>query len=172
MTREAFNVGKKGTGDLFEQIPYNVVGYHVRTTASSGAGTSEAGYVRVDNIPMRNGYSYMVMCPVVNINPTVASSAAPTTTFATIRVNASGTATTASLQVALMRMQQEQTAQTDVAPMFGSYEATADGVLSVLISCARVGGSGTVGIFGSAGNPFYIYVYEMGKSVPDSGTDL
>lgn len=165
--RDAFTVGKKGSSGAFESLPYDIVGYHRRTTALTGA-TAEVGYVRIDNVPMRNGYTYLAFVPTINLS----QSAATNIVRSRIRVNASGTATTASLQIGAARFNQENASFTNIAPMMGLYTATADGSLSVIVTVLRDSGAGTVGIFASAADYFDLFIWEVGTTVADTGTDL
>lgn len=165
--RDAFPPGMRGNSAKWESLPYDVVGYHRRTTALTGA-SSEVGYVRIDNVPMRDGFLYLFVVPALNLS----ESAATNIPRANIRVNASGTATTSSGIMGYARFNQENASFTNVAAMMGAYNATADGSLSVLVSVVRDSGAGTVGIFASSTNPFDLIVLEVGQSLGSSGTDL
>jgi hypothetical protein len=167
--REEFFVGRRGSSAVFESLPYDEVGYHRRTSAITGVTTTETGYVRVDNVPMRDGYTYLVILPVVNVVP----SAVDNVGRVNIRANASGTATTSSLIIGSCREGNATSASfTNYGPAIGFYRSTADGSLSVLVSIVRQSGAGSVGIFASSTDPFDILVYELGASIADSGTDI
>jgi hypothetical protein len=106
--------------------------------------------------------------PALNLS----ESAATNIVTSNIRVNASGTATTSSGIYGYARFNQENASSTNVAAMMGTYNATADGALSVLVTVLRASGAGTVGIFASSTNPFDLCVYETGTAPADTGTDL
>lgn len=167
--RDAFTVGLRGSSAVWESLPYDEVGYHRRTSSISGVAGTETSYVRIDNIPARNGYTYLVILPTVNIVP----SAVDNVGRVNMRLSASGTATTSSTVIGSVREGNATSASnTNYGPGIGFYRAVADGSLSVLVSIIRASGAGTVGIFGSSGDPFDILMYELGASVADSGTDL
>lgn len=153
---------------LPDDQPKGVIAKHTRITAISGIGTTETGYMRIDAIPVRAGYTYEIVVPRVNIT----ASAVGTIGYARLRVSTSGTAGTASATVGFYRNSQPTNASsTNTNGMVGSFEATATGSLSVLLSVQLVN-TGTVGLHGSGTEPCWMYVKEIGLTPADTGVDI
>lgn len=154
-----------GTGKL--------VGKHTRNAAAlSGVGATEIGFIRIDNIPVKAGYSYEVVAPRCIMTTT------STTTLgcARIRGSQSGVATVSSTQLEGAELRPGVAIDTSSVPeqaMIGYWDATASGLLSIIVTLQRVAGSGTVGLY-SALNTVVIpvRVKEVGPTPADSGTDL
>lgn len=156
------------------QLPQNLIAWHSRDSGGAITGiTTETGFIRIDGIAIRNGYHYLFDVPQVNLT----ASATSIIGLCRLRFNLSGNATTASSLLpygGFWRDNQnvDATTNTNVNGFRGMYHASADGTLSVLWSLVRISGSGSVGLFASAGNPATLFVYEMGLYPAVSGVDI
>lgn len=161
------------SGNYFypSDLPIGVVGYHERLTAVAatgpGIGTTETPIFRL-NVPCRAGYSYLVICPRVNITV----SAAAVIGRARIRASTSGNATITDLDIATKRTRQDETSNTDIDAMIGIFAASVTGTLSLIQTVQRAGASGTVGMFASAAEINSMTVIEFDGAPASSGTDL
>lgn len=152
-----------------DDLPKGVIAQYARTSAITGVTTTETGYVRIDNIPIRAGYRYAVLVPVCNIT----ADATDRIGRARLRASTSGNATTASTVIGQTRNSQPtDVSQTNITPLHGTYDATTTGTLSVLWSVVRAGAVGSVGLYGAPTEPADIYVSEIGLTPAASGTDI
>jgi hypothetical protein len=93
-------------------LPKGTLAKHIRTSVVTGVAATETGVQRIDAIPVRNGYTYKVVCPRVNI--TVSSATTPSSVgLAKLRGSTSGAATIASAILAGYREGQSDASQTD-----------------------------------------------------------
>lgn len=154
----------------FRTAGQGVLAAHKRETAISGVGATEVGFIRIDNIPVRNGYDYEIICTPINITTSTITSAVGMTR---VRASTSGSATTSSTSIGYQRMDQTvSTSQTNVTNIIAMFTATADGTASFLITVARVLGAGTVGLFASAGDYVKMTVKETGPTPAATGVDV
>lgn len=167
-----WTAGQDLTAEVLNIVPRGRIANHIRTGSSvSGVGATETGFIRIDGIPVRDGYSYEVCCPRC-----VCSTTAFATTSSVIRLRGSvtGAATITSPQLDGGEMRPSfatDNANTPELPIIGYYDATADGTLSVILTVTRTVGAGTVGLFaGSLRIP--LTVSEVGFTPADSGVDL
>jgi hypothetical protein len=163
--------GQSGNFFFPSDLPIGVVGYHERLTAVAatgpGIGTTETPIFRL-NVPCRAGFSYLVICPRVNITV----SAAGVIGRARIRASTTGNATITYLDIGTKRTRQDETSNTDIDMMIGYFQASSDGTLSLIQTVHRVGASGTVGMFGSSVEVNSMIVIELDGAPASSGTDL
>lgn len=153
-------------------MPRGLIARHTRGTAGALSGvTTETGFIRLDSIPVRSGYSYRVVVPRCNITV----SATTASGVARLRGSTSGTATTASTQLDSGEVRSATpvtTSSTDVKPLIGYWHSTVNGTLSVLWSVARDSAAGSVGLYATTGQPTGMFVEEVGLTPADAGTDL
>lgn len=144
----------------------DVIAYGNRGSNSSGF-TAEAGVMRLDNIPIRNGRRYLIMAPPIHIFSTVAND----DVGASLHYTTDGTAATTSSTTLHTDISKVSGASVDrggtVAP-FGILTGPADAVLSVLLSALRVNGGGTCNLLASMS----VLVIAYGDAVSDTGVDL
>lgn len=164
-----------GNPTYLTDLPKGLVAWHSRDSAGSitGITTTETGFVRIDGIVVRNGYHYLFDVPQVNLS----ASATSIIGLCRLRYSTSGNATTSSSQMpygGFWRDNQnvDSVTNTNVNGFRGMYHASADGTLSVIWTLLRISGSGSVGLFASAGNPATLFVYEMGLFPATSGVDI
>lgn len=165
-----------GNPTYLTDLPKGLVAWHSRDSAGAitGVGGTETGVLRIDGIPIRNGYHYEFVSPQVNVN----LSAGDATAIGTVRLrfSTSGNATIASGQMPYggfyRTSQPTSNANTNIFNMVGEYHASADGTLSVILTVIRTAGTSTVGVFASAANPCSLFVYERSLFPATSGVDL
>lgn len=172
-TQKTFITHNSGTA--WSQIdpplgPQGVIARADRTTSSSTT-TTEVGVLRLDNIPIKAGRFYKVCVAGIILNSTVAGDLLE----ARIRGNTAGVATTGSTQFGSMADSSHSASGSQkVQPVQAMYPIPGgDVTLSVLLSIARVTGTGTVGIPVTA--PQYnidMWVEDLGIAPSDTGTDI
>lgn len=173
MAGVTFLTGQRLTADLLNQIPKGQVAFWQRgvTGSVTAVGATETGFVRLDGIAVRNGYTYRVEVPRTIMTLT------NTTTGAAMRLRGtqSGNATAASTLLDGGEIRIDSTTDTSnplEAPLVGRWRCTADGTLSVIVTVARISGAGSAGVFASSGNVVSTFVDEIGVTPTASGTDL
>lgn len=168
MSYRITNAGAKTFAGDINAKPDGEIARHTRDSAITGA-TAEVGYVRIDNIPIKAGNTYLVVCPSVNASV----SATGTIPRVDIRANDSGVATTSSSRIGYMRTDQASSASfTNVGPAVGVFRSSTTGSLSVIVTVSRASGGGTVGIFASTGEVFTMSVIDQGGTPADTGIDI
>lgn len=153
--------------------PAGLIKKHLRGTGGSISGiTTETGYVRIDSIPIRNGYTYEVIAPRVCMTVSALSTV---TAVSRLRGSTSGAATTSSTLLDGGEIRDSGAIDTSNVPeqvLIGYWDATATGTLSVIWTVARASTSGSVGLFASSANVAPLLIKEIGVTPADSGTDL
>jgi hypothetical protein len=141
-----------------------------RRTTNVTATTTEAGVLRVDNIPILANYAYKIWTsPLFFVG-----SAAADVNAAILRTNTAGVATTASTQLHEVQI---QTTNTTHPPIMGSivvpYISAVAQTLSVLLTVARMsGGTGTAALNAGAVGNIELVIECMGLDPGDSGVVL
>lgn len=148
-----------------------VVARAVRTSAKTPI-TTESGYLRLDDIPVKAGYVYKVYTSNLTLDSTVDNEIGA----ARIRVVQSATtgtaATTSSTQIGMMRTFQDANANTSLDPLITDYFPSSDGYLSVILTGQRVTALGTFQFFASATEPCHLIVECIGTDPGDTGVSL
>lgn len=150
--------------------PQGIIARHSRSATSlTGVTTTETGFIRMDGIAIRNGYTYEVIVArtVITVSATTVLGAAR------LRGSTSGNATIAS---ALLDGGEYRpgvavdTSNVPEGPFMAYFYSTTNGTLSVLLSVIRVTAAGSVGMY--SGVPIPMIVKEIGGTPTDAGTDL
>lgn len=141
-----------------------------RETDSTATAGTEIGVLRLDGYPITNGYIYEIC-----IGPLLlASSVANDTVLVPIRVSTSGNATTSSTRIQgivdTVLNAASAIQRTKMASVI--YPATVTGMLSVLMSIQRIGGTGNVYIEASNVSPIQMWIRNGGIDPGDTGTEL
>lgn len=140
---------------------------------SNKSFTTETGYVRIDNVAMIGGHSYVVIA--ANLRISLAGTVAATDHYrANIRYDDTGTAaTTTSTEIGRSEMTcGASTASNDtLAPVIAMVNPSVDVLGSFLLTIARTAGAATVSM--QADSPgINIVVIDLGESVTDTGVDI
>lgn len=171
----SFFAGDVLTAAQLNALPLGIVARHARGLAGSASavGATETGFIRVDGVSIRNGYSYEVTVPrtIMSFSATSAASA-----VIRLRGSTSGNATTASAQLdggeVRVDAYTNSTSFSPEVPLIGFFHSTTTGTLSVLVTFARTDGTSTLTYFASTGALIPVIVKEIGLTPTDSGTDL
>lgn len=138
-----------------------------RVSNSSVSTTTEIAVLRLDDIPIFNGRAYSIYTTSLALNSTVASDVIT----ARIRITTDGsTPGIASTQIGLG--QEEMGAFAPAQPIIAEHYPGAAQTLSVLLTVARLSGTGNVTILGSAQFPISLIVTDLGVDPGDIGVDL
>lgn len=152
--------------------PQGLIAQYKRITSSgSAAGATEIGFVNMNGIPVRAGYSYKVTwCRAI---PSWVTSS--TGAILRIRGNQSGTAVVGSTQLEGgegRTLDSSSASLGEEQNIIGVWECTSSGTLSLWFGFLRGAGSGTVNLFGSSSAFSKFLVEEIGQTQTNSGTDL
>lgn len=148
--------------------PAGIIARGKRITTSSST-TSEIGVLRLDNIALLAGRSYKIWTSPLIIESTVAND----TAAATVRVSNSGIATVASTLLDEIQTTIPSIVHPPVLPLdCEPYIPATNETLSVLLSVARLSGTGNVSLVTNTGIPITMVVEDMGVDPGDTGVDL
>lgn len=162
-----FAAGQRITAARLNALPKGIIARGQRTTSSSST-TTEVGVLRIDGVPVVAGRSYKVWTSPLAVH----SSAANDVVRARIRINAAGTATTSSTQLAITQDIVPNTAHPPAPGISGRYDPGSSGTLSVLLTVGRQTGTGNVDILSGAGLEIELVVEDIGLAVGDTGVDI
>jgi hypothetical protein len=143
----------------------------VRTTAKTPI-TTEAGYLRIDDIPVKAGFHYRVITSNLTLDSTVDGEVGAARVRVVQSASPGTAATTSSTQIGMMRDYQDANAQAALTPLVADYFAASDGYLSVLLTAQRVTALGTFQVFASATEPCNLIVECVGTDPGDTGVLL
>lgn len=150
-------------------VPANgtVIAYGNRQSDKTFTGT-EVGVLRLDNVPMRTGYRYLIMSSSLRIGCSSGE-----TGKANLRYSTSGSAGTSDTLLTAV----EANANTAFTPvqspaLIVSFTPGANVTFSCLITLLRSGGSSNVTMTGSATQPIELYVLVAGPDPTDTGVDI
>jgi hypothetical protein len=136
--------------------------------SNSTAASAETSVLRLDNVPMVSGRIYEIRTNPLTADCTVNGD----TCRLLIRINTSGTATTASTNLAIAQVRLADNAVGEVVLVGLLYNPGANVTASILLSHSRAAGTGNVNVNGSAVLPIQLMVIDHGPDPTDSGVDL
>lgn len=163
----SIEVGDKWTADVVATLPASIVYYGNRNTASSTtSGTTEMSILRLDNMVLKAGYTYLAVC--FGIRATVTT---VTDHFkVTLKYNSAGTATTSSTEIG--RVENTAASTNSYPPIFGWISpGSTTSAASLLLSVIRTSGAGTFVTNNDTGG-LWIAIFDCGIVVSDTGVDL
>ena len=140
-----------------------------RTTATAAITTTETGVIRLDDVPVRNGYCYEITVDNINIDTSVANDIGIVRMRYVFAASAGSTATTTSTQLNTWRNTIDDATNSNVLPWVNHYFATADGFLSILFSLQRQAGTGNLIWFCSATDVCNVVVKDIGSDPGNTG---
>lgn len=154
--------------DKDSPLPLGVLMWGNRTSNSTTT-TTEVGVLRLDDQPVYLGRWYTIGCG----NLVLGSSVANDDVAARIRITTDGsTPSTSSTQIAGIQQRILNTTNLPELPQTTVYVPTADEILSVLLTVARVAGTGNASIISNSSHPINLFIIDMGPAPGDSGTDI
>jgi hypothetical protein len=143
-----------------------------RITATGNITTTETPVLRLDNIPVRAGKIYQINTSGINIDTDTANAIGTMKMRIAYAVGTGTLATISSPQFGQMRNTVDDIVSSNIIPLSGFYIASADGYISILLACQRVGGSGNLVVF-CASNEILDLVVQFGGADPgDTGVVL
>lgn len=143
---------------------YQSVLYWAQRTTTSTSTTTEQGVLRLDSMDLMAGRSYRIWTSPLNLLSSVTNDIVS----AIFRANTAGTATTSSTQIASVA-QKTDSSHPPAVCMDILYQTSSAVTVSLLLSVARLAGTGNASIFGSLTE---IYVADLGPSLTDTGVDI
>jgi hypothetical protein len=150
-------------------LPQGVIARGNRTSNSTAtSGTTEQGVLRVDSIPVYAGRLYRIWTGPIIIDGSVANDAVRMV----VRASTSGSATTASTQLAIAQGVVSNIALPECFEIDIPYAPASDGTLSVLMSIVRQSGTGVFQALGASTIPINLVVSDEGLDPGDTGTDI
>lgn len=170
MAQKDLLAGLRWTSGLADgAFPRGVVARGERTSTKVITNT-EAGFHRIDAVPIYSGRSYMVMAHGLRVSVT---GTFPDHYAFRCRYSTSGAATTSSTEIGRSELTVAATGALDNASaLFGFVEPNADVTGSFIFTVIRSAGSGTSPTLQVDGGSIYFRVVDLGIAVPSSGTDL
>lgn len=140
-----------------------------RRESNSTTTTTEQGVMTLDDIPITAGRRYLIETSALLLDGSIANDVIR----AVIRYTTDGSTPTTSSTILCL----DQDIQPNVSFPIGAspsstYAPVSDETLSLLLSVARVTGTGTVGMLGGSTTPIEVLVWDLGTDIGDSGTDI
>lgn len=164
--RTDLKYGKIYDGTQWVPETGTILAYGERTSDKVYSGT-EVGVLRLDSVPIFNGYRYIICTSVLDL----AESTSGDTGQAFLRFRTDGTAAGTSdtvLQTADVNANSSFVPRNS-ATFAEPYVAGANGTLSVLLSLGRSGGSGNITMLGAATRPIRLFIVQGGKDPGNTG---
>lgn len=160
-------------GEIADPGQYNedtkkLIAYGARTTSST-ATTTEQEVLRVDGVDLKSGKRYEFKTNTVQPVSSVAND------YVAIKLRyATGGATATSSSTALVVSQLRITGASgnETSQAVATYAPASDEELSLILTVARVSGSGNVTITGASTNPIELMVIDLGTDPGNTGVSL
>jgi len=170
MTVQTFLAGQTPTADEINvAVSYGTVVGRGRRETNSTAASAEQSVLRVDGISLKSGNLYWIASGPLRPVTTVANDVHSVI----LRIDVAGAAaTTSSSQLQNQRVTSAATGTLDHVDIGAFYVAVADVTLSVLLSTARVSGTGTIALGAASTVPIDLFVIDCGVDPGDTGVDL
>jgi Chitobiase/beta-hexosaminidase C-terminal domain len=151
-----------------DALPRGIIAHHKRITNSTTT-TTEQGVIRIDDVPIEGGRTYLIHTSSLAVDGSVANDVIRST----IRYTTDGsTPTTSSGALTFAQDLQPNVASAVFVAPRCSYTPSVDETLSVLLTVSRSVGTGTVGMLANSGLPIEIFIEDMGVDVGDTGVDI
>ena len=145
------------------------VGFAERVSNGTTTTTTEKTYLRLDSIPIINGYSYLAITTPLIIESSVAADLVQVV----LRGDTTGAATTASTAFTLLAQPSKSASGAQNTAMLAyRFKASSTGNLSLLLSYLRSAGTGNVRVNALSTIPAQLSVFRMGLGLADTGVDL
>lgn len=141
-----------------------------RTTNTGNITTTEVGVLRIDDIPVQAGKIYRISTSGINMDASVAADVALARFRVAYAVGTGTDATIASTLLSQVRQAVDNITFSNIVPGQAFYIASANGYISVLLSCIRAAGTGNI-VMSSTGTEYTEMTVEFGGADPgDTGT--
>lgn len=140
-----------------------------RSTGGTAGTTTEIGVIRIDGAQVFAGRGYRITVSNLAVAPTVTNDVGR----ALIRYTTDGTsATTSSTTMSVSQAIEANTSFPPVGPFMCDYFPATTHLLSVLLSVARMAGTGTIAAAGSSTIPIIVTIADLGVDPGDGGVTL
>lgn len=162
--------GQMPTADQLntELLPGTVIARGRRVTSSTAAA-AEQSVLRVDAIPVKSGRLYWIATGSLALDTTVSADSGR----CLLRYDNTGaSATTASTVLTVSPTYCGNNAQQDAVQIGVFYAPASDETLSILLTTARLAGTGNISLLAAATSPIDLYVMDCSVDPGDSGVDL
>lgn len=143
-----------------------------RTTTTGNVTTTETGFLRLDNIPVKSGRIYQINTTNINMDTSIDNDVGDVRLRVAYSATTGTAATIASTLVAHLRNAIDSSVSSNILPMNAFYVASADGYISLLWSLVRVAGTGNLVIFATASDYVDFVVQFAGIDPGDTGVVL
>jgi hypothetical protein len=147
-----------------------------RETNKTNIGATELPVMRLDNIPVLDGFMYRISTGPVNFdNQNVGMTGEMGEMRFRAQYSTSLPSTPAIITSSFLGRFRDSLVESAFGPAFGGqvfYYASADGYISVLLSAIRTAGSNPVQIVADSSNPLDLTVEFAGEDPGDTGVDL
>lgn len=138
-------------------------------TTSSSTTTTEVEILRLDSVPVLGGHTYTIQSSTLQPVSSVANDyIAPRLRYTTD--DSTPTSASALLIAAQSRITGASGNESSMVSV--TYNPAADGVISVLLTIARISGTGNVSISASTTNPIELWVSHDGEDPGNTGVSL
>ncbi len=173
MAQKAIGPGTRGNADFFDgAYAGGIIASHRRAT-NKAFDTTETGYIRLDDVPLLGGRSYLVIADSLRVAIAGTRTVNDHVKF-TIRQNNSGVATTASTEIGRAENSTGTgSGSNDTVPnVIAVLNPASDLNASFLLSAVEVPSTtATYAVQSDTGN-IGLTVYDMGLQGVDTGTDV
>lgn len=139
-----------------------------RRETNSSTTTTEAEVLRIDTVSLLSGRLYLLKTN--SLQPF--SSVANDYVAVKLRYSTSGAATSASTAAIVIQDRYTGASGNEGTAAEVTFPAGSNQTMSLLLTVARVSGTGNVGITGSASVPIEIMIIDLGVDPGDTGVDL
>lgn len=149
----------------------NLGGILARGRRSSGSSTTttEIGVLRIDDVPIIAGHLIKVWTSPIYVHSTVSTDVVA----ARVRYTTDGsTPTTSSTDLGRIQLMINNTSFPPAVPDQIFYVPTVNETLSLLLTVARITGSGTVDLVNTATIDLDLVIEDSGPDTGDSGVDV
>jgi len=155
--------------DALEEVAgAGIIARHRRTTTSTTT-TTEVGVVRLDDVPVIGGRLYHIYTSTIQL----ASSVNNDGLAANLRFTADGSTPTTSSTVMTSFRDQQVNATTGFTGVISIiYAPASDLALSLLLTVARITGTGNAQMSGSATFPVDLVIEDIGIDPGSTGTNI
>lgn len=144
-----------------------LVGFGSRPTSSTATAT-EVGVLRVDDIPVMLGRSYLI-----KVTPAHCQGNAGVVVAARFRITTDGSdAGTGSTEVRYVQTTILTGTPDQPINIEHVYKPASDHLLSVLLTVGKIAGAGNVTLIGGGTKTIDLCIYDTGLAVADTGVDI
>lgn len=166
---EAADHGNQWSAGIEEARTVGEIVARARRTSNSSGTTSEAGVLRLDDVPLKAGWLYYIYTSALFV---VSNNSGDAVGCYLRHTTDGSTPTTSSTILAQTTAVSDSTTVGATIPMGLLYAPASDLDLSILLTVIRHSGSGSVVLASAATNPLDLVVMRVGIDPGNTGTSL